>query len=238
MKLGVSKKILIPGLIIFLSVVSILAIGLTQVEVIKKLGTSVEKLEKDNEDLRSKYLMLSSLDKKNIERQAALAELAVPSEKNIPFILQSFRDAVDESDFVIKEFKFTPGEISKEKASSEEVEKRIDELPLTASLVGSSDNFKLLLNNLETTFPIFEVEEAKFSRDKESRDKAKLDLSLITFYSPPLVKLEYEDLKLDQLVLNEEEEKLLEELNSYSRPELKRGESGGLKRKSDNPFVF
>lgn len=238
MNLKLPKKILIPALVILVGVVSIFLVSSSQIKVIKKLNASVEQLRNDKEELRAKYLMLSSLDEKNIEQQSALAELAVPSEKNIPFILQAFRDAVSKADFLIKEFKFAPGEVRGKEFSSVKTKKVIEELPLTATLIGPADNLNKLLASLESSFPLFEVKNVNFTKDLGQPNKARLKLELLTFYSPPRTKAEGEEIKLGQLVLNEKENSLLEELKTYSRPELKQVPSRGLQRKGENPFIF
>lgn len=237
MKLNISKEILIPGFIISLGIIALLAIGFTQIDVIKEMRASVDQLKKDEQELRERYLMLSSLDEKNLEQQAALAELAVPSEKNIPFILQAFRNAVEKNGYLIKEFQFSPGEISKQEVTLD-AGKVIEELPLTINLIGPSANLDQLINQLENTVPLFEIIDVDFKVDKDQPNKASLELKLLTFYSPPLAKADIEAVRLEHLVLSEEESALLDKLDTYSRPELIRSTIRDLERKSDNPFVF
>ncbi len=235
--MNLQKEVLIPGLVIFSGLVLLIVIGYTQVKVIKEMRASVDQLEKDEQDLRERYLMLSSLDERNLEQQSALAELAVPSEKNIPFILQAFRNAVEESSFLIKEFKFSPGEISKEEVTLDSGEV-IEELPLEINLVGPSENLNQLIDELENTVPIFEIRDIDFKVEEKQPDKASLKVKLLTFYSPPLVEADIDMVRLEHLVLTEDQTGLLEELKTYSRPELVRRPIRDLERKSDNPFVF
>lgn len=237
MKLEINKKLFLPAMIIAVGMFSLMAVFLTQVKVIRELRASVKQLRSDRDDLKSRYLMLSSLDQEDLKRQSALAELAIPSEKNIPFVLQAFRDAVSEAEFLIKKFEFDPGEISKEKSEPKKAKRTIEEMPLSANLIGPADNLDSLIDSLQNTFPLFEVEVVNFTVTQQ-QNKAQLELEAITFYSPPLIEVDQELIKLDQLKLSEEERALLGQLENYSRPELKRAPSRGLERKSDNPFVF
>jgi len=227
-----SKKIIIPSLIIGVGIILIAFLLLTKVNEIQKLRKSVKSLKKEKEELRNKFLMLSSFNLEEIKKNSALAELAVPSEISVPYILQAFRDSVQEADFLVKDFKFTPGEMSKDKSK-----KSLDELPLTANLVGPIENLGNLLVELETTFPLFEVTSLEFSSGYGT-EKASLNIKLLTYYSPPLVDIKMGDIEMQQLVLNDQEDKLLKELNNYSRPTLKGIESRSLERKGDNPFAF
>ncbi len=232
------KKILVPAAVIFIEIFLIVLIAATQVEVIEELRSANQNLQKDNDNLRSKYLMLSSLDEEQIKINSAIAELSVPSEKNIPYILQAFRNAVEDADFLIKKFEFAPGEVTSEINGEAKTNKRIEELPLTAGLVGPSQNLDKLLEAFETTLPLFEIKNVDFSKSFDQPDKSRVDLELLTFYSPPLTRVESEDITLEQVVLNEKEASLLEELEQYSRPVLKQREGSGLERKGDNPFLF
>ncbi len=238
MKLKEYKRIIIPIAIIALGLVLALFISLTQIKAVKNLTVSVDQLEADKEELRAKYLMLSSLDEGDIQRQSALAELAVPSEKNIPFILQSFRNAVESANFVISDFKFMPGELTREEISELEEKNGVEKLPLSASIIGPADNLENLIDAFETTFPLFDLRAVEFKRNVDQENKARIKLELFTFYCPPLAKRQFTEISLDELVLTDKESSLLEEISAFSRPELKRRESRGLERKSDNPFVF
>jgi hypothetical protein len=237
MKIKMLPKLLFPSLAIFVSLILSIIIGVTQFKVIKELRTSVKRLDAENEVLKNKFLMLSSLDESNIKEQFAYAELAIPSEKNIPYVLQAFRDAVSKANFLVKTFQFSPGEVSSE-SIFEDKNKAVEKLPLTAELVGPSDELNGLVEALENTFPLFEVNNVSFLKESNSLNKARVELKLTTFYSPPLPKEEQKNVKLDQLVMTEEESALLENLATFSRPELKRRTGGGLERRTDNPFVF
>jgi hypothetical protein len=232
------KKILVPAVIIFFEIILVLLILTTQTRVIKNLRDTNQNLEKDNNDLRSKYLMLSSLDEEKMKINSAIAELSVPSEKNIPYILQAFRNAVEDADFLIKKFEFAPGEVISENNEGANMSNRVEELPLKAGLVGSKDNLDKLLESFENTLPLFEIKKVDFSNRSNEDGKSTVELELLTFFSPPLTKVQSEDITLDQIVLNEKETSLLEELEQFSRPVLKQREGSGLKRKSDNPFLF
>ncbi len=237
MKLEVSPKLLFPSLAIFVSLILSIVIGMTQYRGIKELRTSVKRLDSENEVLKNKFLMLSSLDESNIKEQFAYAELAIPSEKNIPYILQAFRDAVSKAGFLVKTFQFSPGEVTSESIFQNK-NKAVENLPLEADLVGPSDKLNGLIQALENTFPLFEVNSVKFTKEISSMNKASVEIKLTTFYSPPLPEEEQKNVELDQLVMSEEETALLENLGTFSRPELKRRTGGGLERRTDNPFVF
>ena len=133
MKIEISPKFLFPRLAIFISLILSIVIGVTQYRAIKDLRTSVKRLDTENKVLKNKFLMLSSLDESNIKEQFAYAELAIPSEKNIPYILQAFRDAVSKANFLVKTFQFSPGEVSSE-SIFEDKNKAVEKLPLKCSL--------------------------------------------------------------------------------------------------------
>lgn len=240
MNLNISKKevsdLFIPGIIIVAGLIALVVVGFTQVGAIRNSLAGIEKLKKENQELKARHLMLSAIDETEIQRQGALAELAVPSEKNIPYILQSFRQAVGSSNYMINQLKFTPGEFIGDEALREAG--KVEEMPLSAGLIGPTDDFNLLVKTLETSLPLFEVKNIELRRDFGEAHKTRVNLQLVAFYSPPLTELERKEFSSEEMVLNEQESTLLNELADYRRVELGREEFREIERRTDNPFAF
>lgn len=252
MKLTKYQPVLIPGAIIFLAAASLLIFLPKQIGGLVKGWRQIKAAQKEIEELKAKYLLVSSLDQETLKTQAQLALAAVPEEKSVPLILQAVRRAIADAGFVIKTMKFAPGEVNKEevneksKASKSKTSRRIEELPLELEVVGPYAKLSEMFESLETTLPLFQVELVEITSSQKVENRASAKLKLITFYSPPLSVQSQSKVALKDLVLTEEENSLLEKLSQFKLVTIKTSESPpyqGEEKSSgekgrENPFVF
>ena len=246
MELKNYRPIFVPALIIFLGTISLLALFPIQVKTLIKERRKIEMMEKEIEELKTKYLLVSSLDQETLKSQAGLALMALPEDKNVPYILQGVRQAVVNAGFVIKAMKFAPGEISKEgDEKRSKAKKRIEELPLELKIIGPYGKLLGMLESLETTLPLFRVESVEVIGSQKIKNRVNARLKLITFYSPPLPASPRDAIALSELILSEEESGLLEKLSQFKTPTVKVDSSPnqGAPTKPtgkgrENPFSF
>ena len=140
--------------------------------------------------------------------------------------------------------KFAPGEISKE-LGEKRSKKRIEELPLELEVVGSQERLVELFDSLETILPLFQVDSVEMVGSQKAQGRVNIKLKLVAFYSPPLANYQQKTVALEDLVLTEEENKLLERLSQFRTAVI--GTSGqrhqGETRRTttgerENPFTF
>lgn len=246
------QPILVPGVVIFLAVISLLIFLPKQIGGIVEGWRQIKTYQKEIEELKTKYLLVSSLDQETLKSQAQLALAAVPEEKNVPFILQAVRKAIADAGFVIKTMKFAPGEVNKEETnkkgeiSKSETSRRIEELPLELEVIGPYEKLSEMFEFLETTLPLFQVELAEISISQKVESRVNTKLKLITFYSPPLSIRSQSKVTLKDLVLSEEESNLLEKLSQFKLTTIKSStsishqEEGKTSEEKgrENPFSF
>lgn len=240
------RPLLIPvGTILVIVLFSVLFIP-SQFESITKTRRLITKYEKETKDLKTKYLLISSLDEEDLKVKSISAIAGLPETKNVPYILQGLRNAVSDAGFVIKDLKFSPGEITKEvieeeggSASKKDKieEKKIDRLPVETTVVGPFDNINELFEGLTETAPIFQIENFSVTSAKGVSTNVGVELKLATFYSPPIVAYVEDAIKLEDLVLSEEETQLLETLSKLKLPIVESLDVVLPKKEGQNPFL-
>lgn len=243
MKLGFDidkyRFALIPGSLILAAVFSLVFVLPGQVRYLIKQNKQVKKTHKKVEELRTKHLLLSSLDEEQLKQRAKTVVKALPEDKNIPIILQALREAVTEPGFLIDELSFSPGTI--EKGEEEDTQKkRIEELPIKVKIIGRTDDLLDLFASLEKRLPLYEIKDCKISNVGKEGDRLRLELRLITFYSPPIKSKEIDKLTTDELVLSEDDISLLNKLNGFTLTEIEpvtipEGTESGAPK--ENPFL-
>jgi Tfp pilus assembly protein PilO len=243
MKLGFDpdkyRFALIPGTIILLAVFSLVIALPGQIRFIRKQNRQLKRTSRKVEELKTKHLLLSSLDEEELKQRAKTAVKALPEDKDIPIILQSLREAVTEPGFLIEELAFSPGKIEKDEEEGAK-NKRIEELPIKVTVIGNSDNLLDLFSSLEQRLPLYEIRDSKISNLGRAGNRLRLELSVLTFYSPPVKTKNIDKITTDELVLKEDELSLLDKLNGFTLTEIEPvtvpegTDSGTIK---ENPFL-
>ena len=227
---------LVPGIIILGATLFLILFLPSQIRGISKEIKRIEKEEKETQEMKSKYLLVSGLDKEVLSQQALSVVSALPGDKNVPYVLQALRRSIADAGFVIQELKFSPGEIKKEESEiNSDQEKLAERLPLSVDLVGPFDNLPSLFKNLEETLPLFQVLSMEASDSEKSKFSGRAEIRLATFYSP-LKRFKSESISLDDLILSEEEVILLSQLSEYSKTVIQRGEKGPTRDSNQDPF--
>lgn len=243
MKLGFDpdkyRFALIPGSIILLAVFSLVIALPGQIRYLRKQNRQLKKTNNKVEEMKNKHLILSSLDEEELKQRAKIAVKALPEDKNIPIILQALREAVTEPGFLIEELSFSPGTIQKEEEESSK-NKRIEELPIKVTVIGDSEALLDLFSSLEKRLPLYEIRDSKISNLGRSGERLRLELSVLTFYSPPVKTKNIDKITTDELVLKEDELALLDKLNGFTLTEIEpitipEGTDSGIIK--DNPFL-
>jgi len=242
-KIELRSAIFIPGAVIFIALFSLLLILPAQIKALLNEWQKIKKIEAEIKDLKTKYLLVSSLDQETLKKQSELVTTALPRDKSVPYILQGVRNAIRGSGFLIKSLKFAPGEVSKEKREKT-AKKRIEELPLELKAVGPFDRLAELFDTLEETLPLFQADAIEAVASQRMADNVNVEMELTTFYAPPIAAYQIKNISLDDLVLSEQESALLEKLSQFRRTviavkEKEKQESGaGEAGTKTNPFLF
>lgn len=243
MKIREKLPILIPGVVIFVALFSLFLILPAQIKLLLKDWQRIKKTEADIKELKTKYLLISSLDQEALKKQSELVAAALPEDKNVPHILQGVRNAIRESGFLISSLKFAPGEVSKE-AKKGTTKKRIEELPLELKAVGPFDRLAELFDTIEKTLPLFQVEAIEAVAAQNVTGNIRVEMKLMTFYSPPVTAQQITTISLNDLILNEQESAFLEKLSQFKRTviavEKPQEQESGTRRtgSKENPFLF
>ncbi len=242
MRLSSYRPILIPMMVIITALISLVLILPRQLRALTAIREKIDQLKEEVEELRSKYLLLSSLDKNKLSQQARLAVSALPEDKKVPYLLQGVREALAENKLVIKSLKLAPGEIAKPGESQRTRAKtrraRIERLPIAIEAVGRSEDLEALFRSIENRLPLFEINsfEAMISRDESGIKKVTIKMKLSTFYSPPLAPKQISQVSLDDLILTEKEQSLLESLAQFKVTQVKASaQTEGNSEREDQP---
>lgn len=238
---GKYRLFLIPGVIILASAFSLILILPKQIGGCKNEWSRIKEIKEEVKDLRAKNLLISSLDETKLEEQASLALAALPESKNVPYILQGLRESLNRAGFLIRDLKFTPGEISKE--SSEETkarlaEKKIETLPLELKIIGPFQGVVGLLGDLEKATPFFQVQNFQLDNPEKEAGNSIVELDLVTFYSPPLAAYKVKAINLEDLILSEDDNRSLDLLSQLNLTVVKEVRTEILERKTGDPFNF
>lgn len=230
----------VPGGIIFIALLSLIIVLPGQIRFLIKQNKQVKQTNTKIEELRTKHLLLSSLDEEQLKHRAVIAVRALPEDKEIPIILQSLREAVTEPGFLIEELAFSPGKIEREDEEESSENKRIEELPIKVKIIGRTDDLLDLFASLEKRLPLYEIKDCKISDLGREGNRLRLEMRLITFYSPPVKTKDLDKLTTDDLILTEGELGLLDELDEFTLTEIEQitlpegTESEALK---EDPFL-
>jgi len=233
------KFAFVPGGIILAAALSLLFVLPSEIKTILREKRVVNKNKKELIDLRQRYALISALDKEEIRAQSTKAVKVLPETKDVTYILTGLRNALERAEFAIDTLQFSPGEIKKEVEEKSRDKKVVESLPINLELIGILNNFDKLLKELETSAPLFEialVEMSKFTRISEE-EVVKVELSLSTFYSPPMTAYKTDVITIDDLVLTEAEKEILTTLDQFTPPQTSgAGVSVPSREPFDNPF--
>ncbi len=210
----------LPGGIIFIAVLSLIVVLPGQIRYLIEQNKQVKQASAKTEELRTKHLLLSSLDEEQLKHRAIITLKALPEDKDIPIILQSLREAVTEPGFLIEELAFSPGKIEKEAEEESSKSKRIEELPLKVKVFGREEKLLDLFSSLEKRLPLFEVRDCKISKVGDSGNRLRIELDLLTFYSPPVKTKDLDKLTTEEMILTEDELGLLDKLDGFTLTEI------------------
>ncbi len=242
MKLGFNLEkysfALVPGLIIVAAVISLIVLLPGQIQYLSDQNSQLAAEKSKINELRTKHLLLSSLDEAELEQRAKISVAALPEDKNIPIILQSLREAVNDPGFLIEELSFSPGVIEKSDEENLEV-KRIEELPLKVKVIGRTEDLLDLLLSFERRLPLFEIKDCKIASLGREGDRLRMELSLLTFYRPPIKVEEVDSLTTEELILDKEELALFDKLNDFILTEIEPIviPEGELDAPKEDPFL-
>lgn len=240
MKIGKYQPFFLPVIVMASAFLSLVFILPNEIKTVKKNFKQVASEEKSIRELKEKYVLVSALDKETLNRQAISAVLALPEDKNVPYVLQALRNALESSGFSIQNLEFSPGEVKKpeeetEKTGKTEKTKRVlEELPLKVTAAGTFTGLANFFKALENTFPLFAIKELKLIKSK-SGFSDKMEVSVVTFYSPKRV-FDSRNITLDDLILSEEEKAISEKLPQYSITAVEKKYGGEVRSADKTPF--
>jgi len=233
------RFVLLPGIVIAFTALSVLFVLPGHVSQVRKDLREIKEKQEEIEDLKTRYLLISSLDLETLTKQASIALAVLPETKNVPYVLQGLRNAVLEAKFAIKEMKFSPGEIKKGDQTETLGSKKVGRLPIEIETVGSFENVTELFSRLEKAAPVFEILNMELTSSEKKEGSCTLAINLSTFYSPPLTNYKSEAITLESLVLNETESSFLETLTEFTIPEVRVRKSViGDQERRENPFAL
>jgi len=238
MKLSNYKFIAVPLTVIILSLVTLAAIVPKTFREVSEGLRGLQKTEGETKDMKTKYLLVTSLDEEKLKSQSALAKAALPEDKNVPLVLQAVRDTAAESGFIIKNLKFAPGELEKEEEMTKLEKKKIEELPITIKIVGPFLKLDRFFSLLENTLPLFQGEDVEIINAEKSGGNSNIEIKMVTFFSPPAASYNVRVLKLEDLVISEEENSFLEKLGVFKKTEVIIPVFSETQTERQNPFTL
>lgn len=182
--------------------------------------------------LTQKVALLEGLDQNELSTKTDKVLKILPTEKNVPFILQTLRLLSSQTNINLSKLTVSPGSLSTDSAQLNPPAD-LPVLTLDINLDGDKDKIKSFLSSLEFTSPLMRVKTISFSQKGDS--SIALEMVLETYFLPLPQTLG----KPEQPVPNitSQEQSAYQLLTQFKSPltasELPVGPAG-----KENPFVF
>ena len=221
--------ILLPVLLIALAAVSLPFFVIPQVNNLIKTQKDIQKLQQKDSSLKAKIAQLENLSETEINTNAALLTLALPTQKAVEESFIGLMTLASQNNLQLLSLKLTPGLISTDSAKVN-TSNNAQDLLIDIGLQGETIALENYLNAILRTLPILTVEETLISYPDT------LTIKLASSWSPLPTKLPSVETPLPQITAKDQNIiQLLQEYKTLETP----AESGGTPSSSvkTDPFT-
>ena len=174
----------------------------------------VNRFDQQKSDAQAKIQFLNSVDQSELKKNSQAISEAIMPQKNAYFLVGIVRKIADNYGFQIDSFTVNPGILSgTEPSTVTKLPSAIAKIPVTMSLLGSSDKYLELIKGIESSLPILSIEDFKMQNDGQT---AKLDLTISSYYINSKAKVDPTKVRLSDLALTKSESTVLLTLGNYT----------------------
>ena len=179
-----------------------------------KIGRQLSSSKKRLAQLTQKAADLKGLDKAELMAKSEVLLEALPTEKNLPQLLLTFRNLAQEANINLLKVQVSPGELATLSAQAQSKSYQKTDVPFLAfslALEGESENVKDFLDKIQSSLPFILVEKVNLAQ--EENEHQSLALSLNTFFLALPTQLG--QLEKPLVLMTSEEEKTYQQLDDY-----------------------
>lgn len=220
---------------IFLFLISLKFILLPKFDEIGLVKNEINKVNASTSKLNEQIGYVGSIDQEELQKNTEYLDNAVLKDKKSYLLVEIIREVANRFDFQIESFSLTPGEI-KDDSSKVASLKNMIKMPVNLLMSGPKDKSLDLILALEKTLPILFIDKYETSI---SQGSVELDLTVSSYYIPEGKDVDTNNVSLNDLILSDEESKLVEKISSFTKIEENKQKTETLEyQKYDrkNPF--
>ena len=166
--------------------------------------------------LGKKRKLLESVESGSTKKYLDDANLALPSDKDVPSIITTLENTALSSGVTLDSLDLSPGVVSTESGTKEnqgESRKGANLVTVSAVIRGSTEQFRDFVTKLHIVKRIFDIQSIKLSYFPDQKDILQGNFSLTTYYLSPITQIGGVETELPPI--SQEEQSLFAKLATY-----------------------
>jgi len=227
---------LFPAVVIVVGILVFVSLLLPRIKEISVIRGKIKKNDGLAGEIDKKVRLIQSIDREVLDRQSSIAEMALPSKKNIYNLVVVMSNVASAHGFELESLKIGMGEVDSESIETGETEtesvsedgdgevtktvrrsvpKKEDDLemlPIKVELIGSKDDYLDFLLAMEEAIPLLSISKLDLSSKKEA---VSMELTVTVYFSPAKAGLDLDSISLSDLMMTEEELLAAERLETF-----------------------
>ncbi|MDD4784939.1 MAG: hypothetical protein PHH12_00570 [Candidatus Shapirobacteria bacterium] len=241
---GIEKSFLLlfwpPLVLLILFLISLNLILLPKINEIGDINNKTDQTKSNTIKIKEQNKYLSSIDQEKLKLDAEYLDNAVLKDKKSYLLVQIIRGVADKFGYQLESFSLAPGNLKEDEEATVKVSSSGEtiKMPVSLSMIGPKDKNLDLVSALEKTLPILFIDEFEV---KGSGELSELKLTVFSYYINDKVEMETDNLTLNDLILSDDESKLIDKISTFNKIETNQDENENTEFKKynrENPFSF
>jgi Tfp pilus assembly protein PilO len=212
---GLLKLVVIPLVLVLVSMVVFFIVVVPKIETIGTTNIGIADIEQKTNKIKEKSSYLMSIDQNEIKRNTDYLTAAIMHESNAYYLVNVVRSIADKYGYQVDSFSVSPGKINPNQTEAKSDKLTAMVLPVSLTIVGSSDKYLDLMLAIERSLPILSVN--KFDMKNKGDSSTEIDLQVSAYYVGDNVELNLANLSLADLTLSKEESGVVSKISGFEK---------------------